>query len=88
MKTETPRTDAITFKSQAGMMPPYDTVPAKFSQKLEQESNDWKQVAIELADVAGRVGYTSCGCESPEGYEAAMAAIKKFDAVMEKYRIK
>jgi len=35
--TDTPETDGIEFKTQPGMMPPYDTVPAEFARRLERE---------------------------------------------------
>lgn len=35
--SDTPRTDGLTFLAQPGMMPPYNTVPAAFSRKLERE---------------------------------------------------
>jgi hypothetical protein len=40
MNTDTPETDGITFFAQPGMMPPYNTVPSSFAQKLEMERDE------------------------------------------------
>jgi hypothetical protein len=42
--TDTPETDGIEFKTQPGMMPPYDTVPAEFARRLERQRDELRQV--------------------------------------------
>jgi hypothetical protein len=44
----TPRTDAIVFLAQPGMMPPYNTVPASFARELETELEVAKARIAEL----------------------------------------
>jgi hypothetical protein len=51
--SKTPRTDSITFVSQPGMMPPYDTVPAAFARELEMELNETEQRLHALRLVCG-----------------------------------
>lgn len=46
MTSDTPRTDAIEFKAQPGMMPPYNTVPSNFARTIERELNALRWIPI------------------------------------------
>jgi hypothetical protein len=48
--TDTPETDGITFYATKDMMPPYNTVPAAFSSKLELERNEAREIAQDLLE--------------------------------------
>jgi hypothetical protein len=39
----TPETDGIEFHAMAGMMPPYNTVPADFARRLERERDEARE---------------------------------------------
>jgi hypothetical protein len=48
--SDTPETDGITFVPERGMMPPYKTVPAVVSQRLERERNKFKTALERIRD--------------------------------------
>ena len=57
--TDTPETDGIEFKTQPGMMPPFDTVPAEFARRLERERDElkiWKEGAISAMPPMQEIG--------------------------------
>lgn len=51
----TPRTDAIEFHAQPGMMPPYNTVPSNFARQLERELNGLLQKIDRFEDTLMRI---------------------------------
>jgi hypothetical protein len=48
--SDTPETDGLEFKSQLGMMPPYDTVPAEFARRLERERDRALKALSDIED--------------------------------------
>jgi hypothetical protein len=48
----TPETDGIEFHAMAGMMPPYNTVPADFARRLERERDEARDFAQKITDKA------------------------------------
>jgi len=58
--SDTPRTDAIVFHHQPGMMHPYDTVPANFARQLERELNEAHAREAQLREELDGLYSTAC----------------------------
>jgi hypothetical protein len=75
----TPETDGIEFHAMAGMMPPYNTVPADFARRLERERDEAREELEDWRNAAK-------GAENPHPDEVHCACVPLLHKLLKEAR--